>query len=490
VVSNREAGSNHLCLPRDIGRSFLPIIGDDYRLKKVLFIAYYFPPIGGAGTQRSLKFVKFLPKYGWHPLVVTGLGETSAHDSPRDETFHDEVPKIVDVYRTSRVETGDNPHGLLQRLRDLLGMSTRFTRNWTSEATKTAARAYAEKGADLIYVSLSPFEGALAASSLAERFGLPWIADLRDPWALDEVQVHVSSLHRRLELLRMRRRLRSASTIIMNTPEATKRLLSAFPEFSRKRVVTITNGFDAGDFTCRGRPVPVERPFTILHAGYLHVGSGLHMRKHRSLYSALGRTVEGVDFLTRSHYFLLQALERWVASDSGLRSKVRLTLVGKLSEEDTTIVKASSVSDLVEFRGYQSHQETVKQMAEASVLFLPMHSLPPGQRATIVPGKTYEYMATGQPILAAVPEGDARDFVTKAGTGYVCAPDDVEGMVRILRDLYAAWAERREAVHWNKECVDLFERRRLTQCLACEFDLALNCRASGNPTAGLHSETR
>jgi glycosyltransferase involved in cell wall biosynthesis len=448
-------------------------------LKKVIFIAYYFPPIGGPGTQRSLKFVKFLPEYGWQPLVVTGLGETSAHYSPRDETFHDEVPGIVDVYRTRRVETGDNPHGLAQRLRDLLGISSLFARNWIREAIKTGVRAYAEKGADLIYVSLSPFEGTLAASSLAERFGLPWIADLRDPWALDEMQVHVSSLHRRFELLRMRRRLQSASIIIMNTPEATKQLLSAFPEFRRKRVVTITNGFDAGDFTCRGKPISVERPFTILHAGYLHVGSGLHMRKHTFLYRALGRIVGEVDFLTRSHYFLLQALERWVASDPGVRSKVRLTLVGKLSEEDKAIARASSVSDLVDFRGYQSHKETVAQMAEASVLFLPMHNLPPGWRATIVPGKAYEYMATGRPILAAVPEGDARDFVTKAGTGYVCAPDDVEGMMRILRDLYTAWRERRETISWNKEFVDLFQRRRLTQCLAREFDLALNCRISG-----------
>jgi glycosyltransferase involved in cell wall biosynthesis len=446
-------------------------------LKKVLFISYYFPPIGGSGTQRSLKFVKFLPEYGWQPIVITGFGDTSAHYSPRDETFHDEVPRIVDVYRTSRVETSPNPHGLVQRLRDLLGMSSRFGRNWTSEAIKTAVRAYAEKGADLVYVSLSPFEGALAASSLAERFGLPWVADLRDPWALDEMQISVSSLHRRFELLRMQRRLQSASTIIMNTPEATRRLLSAFPELSRKRVVTITNGFDAEDFTCRGKPAVIQQPFTILHAGYLHVESGLQMRKHRSLYCAFGRTVGGVDFLTRSHYFLLQALERWVASDPGLRSKVRLTLVGKLSEEDKAIAKASSVSDLVDFRGFQSHQETVRQMAEASVLFLPMHNLPPGRRATIVPGKTYEYMATGRPILAAVPEGDARDFVTKAGTGYVCAPDDVEGMMRILRDLYAAWGERGEAVAWNKEFVDIFERRRLTQCLAREFNLLVKCHA-------------
>jgi glycosyltransferase involved in cell wall biosynthesis len=452
-------------------------------MKRVLFIAYYFPPIGGGGTQRSLKFVKLLPEFGWLPNVVTGAGETSAHYSPRDETFHDEVPKIVDVYRTNRFVTRASSHSLAQRLQDFLGMSSSFARNWTSEATKTAMRAYAETGADLIYASLSPFAGALVASSLAERFGLRWIADLRDPWALDEMQVHASSLHQRFELLRMRRRLKSASTIIMNTSEATKRLLSAFPEFRTKRIVTITNGFDAGDFTCPGRPVPVERPFTILHAGYLHVESGLKMRKYRTLYRALGRTVRGVDFLTRSHYFLLQALERWVGSDSGLRSKVRLTLIGKLSEEDKAIVRASLVSDMVDLMGYQSHQQTVKLMSEASLLFLPMHNLPPGRRATIVPGKTYEYMATGRPILAAVPEGDARDFVTNSGVGCLCAPDDVDGMVRILAEQYSNWIGRRNPMIWNKKFVEQFERRRLTECLAHEFDLIMKCHSGTPPTA-------
>jgi glycosyltransferase involved in cell wall biosynthesis len=448
-------------------------------VKRVLFIAYYFPPIGGAGTQRSLKFVKYLPECGWLPLVVTGAGETSAHYSPRDETFGDEVPRTVRIYRTSGVEDVHSPHGLIRRVQELLGISNRLARYWTFEANKTATRALAEKGADLIYVSLSPYEGAMVASRLAERFSLPWIADLRDPWALDEMQVRVSSLHRRLEILRMRQGLQSASTIIMNTPEATKQLLSVFREFRRKRIVTITNGFDAGDFMGAGRLSIGERPFTIVHAGYLHVDSGLHMRKHWALYGTLGRTVGGVDFLTRSHYFLLQALERWVASDPGLRSKVRLTLVGKLSDEDKSIVRTSSVSDLVDLRGYLSHQETVKQMTEASVLFLPMHNLPSGRRATIVPGKTYEYMATGRPILAAVPEGDARDFVTKAGTGCVCAPDDVEGMTRILRDLYVAWEGKREAVNLNRKFVNQFERRRLTQSLAHEFDLLVSHVVNG-----------
>ena len=87
---------------------------------------------------------------------------------------------------------------------------------------------------------------------------------------------------------------------------------------------------------------------------------------------------------------------------------------------------------MVEFMGYLSHAEGVQLILDADLLFLPLHKLPPGRRSTIVPGKTYEYVASGRPILAAVPHGDARDILAEAGTADVCAPSDVSRMTEIL----------------------------------------------------------
>ncbi|HOP98043.1 MAG TPA: hypothetical protein PLK78_11470, partial [Verrucomicrobiota bacterium] len=92
--------------------------------------------------------------------------------------------------------------------------------------------------------------------------------------------------------------------------------------------------------------------------------------------------------------------------------------------------------------------------------------------------KTYEYMASGRPILAALPEGDARDYVVNAGTGLVCEPDDVDGMVRILKEQFAAWKAGRQTVTWNREYVEQFERRRLTERLAEEIARTLNIQHS------------
>jgi hypothetical protein len=95
-----------------------------------------------------------------------------------------------------------------------------------------------------------------------------------------------------------------------------------------------------------------------------------------------------------------------------------------------------------------------------------MHSLPEGMRAGIVPGKTYEYMASGRPILAAVPPGDAKDFLQAAGSASCCHPADVDAMVRILKTRFAAWQTSGGKPGWNREWVERFERRRLTGELA------------------------
>ena len=100
----------------------------------------------------------------------------------------------------------------------------------------------------LILATMSPFESGDAARRLSARLGIPWVADLRDPWALDEMQIYPSALHRKVEMRRMERLLSSASVIVMNTPEATSVLRNTFPRLREVPIVTITNGFDAADF--------------------------------------------------------------------------------------------------------------------------------------------------------------------------------------------------------------------------------------------------
>jgi glycosyltransferase involved in cell wall biosynthesis len=330
-------------------------------------------------------------------------------------------------------------------------------------------------GEELIFATMSPFESGEVARRLSKRLGIPWVADLRDPWALDEMQVYPTAFHRQADMLKMERLLSTAALIIMNTPEATSALRAAFPRLRNKTVVTIPNGFDQSDFSA---PVTERRDgkFRIVHSGYLHTDNGVELRK-RGICRLLGGAQSGVDILTRSHTVLLDAVERWRALRPEIVDDLEIVFAGKTSEQDRAVVNESGITSLVRFPGYISHKSSVNLVRTADLLFLPMHNLPAGRRSRIVPGKTYEYMATGRPILAAAPDGDARDFLSQCGTAMICRPDDAAGMIQILDKTYRAWKSKQSVRRCNEAFVNQFERRNLTRTLAAAFDSMLRGRS-------------
>lgn len=420
---------------------------------RVLFIAHYFPPIGGAGVQRIVKFVKHLQSLGIFPIVLSGDGNPGGQWSPEDQSLLAEVGSKVPIFR---VIDPPKAHHQSKRQRDRLRVQSQL---------ELGERVINEVAPDMILVTMSPFQDSLVAAELSRRHDMPWVADLRDPWALDEFQEYESALHRRLELRKMRSTLCTASLIIMNTPEAETKLRETFPELDPAKVTNITNGYDADDFK-----VPVERPgsdlFTIVHSGHLHTESGLRQKKYDLLYRALGRIESGVKLLPRSHFYLIEALRRWRLEDPGIERRVALVLVGALRDQDVDLVKRSPVAGMAQFTNYLSHADSLRWVRTADLLFLPMHKLPEGRRATIVPGKTYEYMASGRPILGAVPDGDAKDLILRCGTGRVCDPDDPKAMLEIIKEQFNKWQRGAAPDRQNVEFVKMFERKRLAKSLA------------------------
>ena len=263
----------------------------------------------------------------------------------------------------------------------------------------------------------------------------------------------------------MGRQLRTASAIVMNTPEAAKKLRHAKLVPTQIPIYSITNGYDEEDFSS-SQSSPENDKFTIVHTGHFHTSQGLRQQKRNLEYKILGRTQKGVNFLSRSPYYLMQALDLWASRDERVAKNVRLKLIGPLSEDDQSIVKQSKTSGIVESPGYQSHANSVKALQSADLLFLPMHSLPDNSRATIVPGKAYEYMASGIPILAAVPQGDAHDFLSKSGLGLTCAPDAPMQMAAILASQFNAWNRGEKSHYPNINYISTFKRRTLAKQLA------------------------
>jgi len=434
-------------------------------MKKILFIAYHFPPAGGGGVQRSLKFVKYLPEAGYLPIVLTIEAPDGRRWTPKDQALMDEVPAGVEIHRVSIPDEVHTPGKLERAARELLGLRSRFGKTWMERAIEAGTRIAEKEKPDLIFVTMSPFDGADAAAEISRRTGIPWVADLRDPWALDEFQLHRTGLHRELEKAQMERSLESAALVIMNTPESARRVKETMPRIHPEKVVSLTNGYDAEDFAGEVPPIGGGK-FNIVHSGYFHAEQGLMERTRQRQYRLLGRTIPGVERLSRSHYYLLQALEQWLKEAPEIANEVRMHCVGVLSKSDQALIDASPAKELFVCSGYLSHAECLRFVRGADLLFLPMHKMPAGMKAGLVPGKTYEYMAAGRPVVATLPESDARDFLTQSGTGVFSPPGDVQGLLAALKSQHAKWKSGDQSCDWNHGFVQQFERKNLTAKLA------------------------
>ena len=371
---------------------------------------------------------RFLHELGWDPVVVTGGGATADRWAPEDETLVAEIPPELEVHRLPAAAEPEGASRWRGRAERWLFLRPRWSQWWIEGSTELGAQAPGD--VDLIYVWMQPYDSAYSGAELSRRLGKPWVADLGDPWALDEMMVYPSALHRRRDLARMGKQLGTAAAIVMSTPEAVRRLLAEFPRLADRPVVAIPNGFAAEDFD-GASPERTDGTFRIVHTGYLHTELGLQHRRSLPLRRVLRGSVPGLDILTRSHVHLVEAVNRLLAEDPSLRDSFELHLAGVLTEADREVAARCPV---VKLHGYVTHADSIELMRSANLLFLPMQNLPPGVRATIVPGKTYEYLASGTTILGAVPEGDARDILTEAGNAVIVRPDDVDGIVEALRD--------------------------------------------------------
>lgn len=425
-------------------------------------LARHFPPIGGAGVHRSVGYARHLAEYGYRPIVVTGPGRRSDRWTPEDPSLLAQVPEDTEVHRLPDAEPRGHA-GLRGRADRWLQRPQPWVPWWVDGAVELGAAVGG--GADLVLASCVPYETAEAGARLARLLGVPWVADLEDPWALDEMRVQPTAIHQRRDLARMRRALASASAIAMCAPEAAERVRRAMPEHAR-RVVSVPIGFDAESFAAEP-PARSDGALRIVHTGSLHTELGRAHRRSTARRRLLGGTSLDTDILTRSPVFLLEAIQRLVDAEPAIGRRIEMHLAGDLTPGDRA---ACERYGFVREAGHLGHADTVALMRSADLLFLPMHDLPEGRRAGLIPYKTYEYLAAERPILAAVPDGDVRDLLEPLEHVSVCRPADVAAMTREIR----RWLERAPVgrVAQGRDSDDLgdLDRRRLVGRIATVFD--------------------
>jgi glycosyltransferase involved in cell wall biosynthesis len=177
--------------------------------------------------------------------------------------------------------------------------------------------------------------------------------------------------------------------------------------------------------------------------------------------------VPGVDFLTRSHVFLLEALADVLRRRPELAPLVEVELAGVFTDVDRQV---AARYPFVRLSDFVPHAGTLELMRTADLLFLPMHDLPPGRRAGLIPHKTYEYLAAGRPILAAVPEGDARDLLIESGAAALCRPSDTAEMAKHLDAELERWRAGAPPRTPRADVVERCSRRRLIGDLTTLYD--------------------
>ncbi len=432
-----------------------PVTPQEIPPRRVLVIAYYFPPMGLSGVQRTLKFVKYLPQYNWHPTVLT---VDPRGYLARDESLLDDLKgRPVRVVRTPAAGPGrllakkdvvalppERARKLLTRLSDAFFIPDNKI-GWRSTAVAQALALHAERPFDLIFATAPPFTDLLIGADVKRRIDRPLVLDYRDPWVDYTFRWYPTPLHRLRHRSLERRALKASSHVITTNRRVKELILRRYRFLTYHDVEIIPQGFDPEDFR------NLEDP----------PGKGSAKARNRKMRI----TYAGVFWEDRVPDFFLQALHDLYEQSPKLRGRIEAVFVGTFREENLRLVTKLGLQDSVTVLGYLPHRETVKQLKSSDVLWMIVGD------DVGSPGKTYEYIGAGKPILGCAPEGFIKNAILEAG-GVVVPPTDVGGIKRAIGRYFELF-EHRQLRPPPEEVVRKYDRVTLTLSLVRVFESLL-----------------
>jgi glycosyltransferase involved in cell wall biosynthesis len=443
------------------------------RSMRVLIISYYFPPMGGPGVQRSVKFVKYLSRAGWDISVLTVRRPLLIN---HDESLSRDIPAGVSVVRTRYFDLGEhyakadmqkktpaseNPApqtasaspaaetkpGFLQKMlswikapiRRLLTFPDRKA-GWLIWAVPAALNIVWKKKPDVIYLSGDPFSSFRLGPILKFLTRTPYVLDFRDEWVefmSTEIFKNTDQARRKREADLEKRIVSGASRVVSVTDSIIENFRSRYPREAPQKFVCIPNGYDAEDFAKpAAASFSAERPLAFAYVGTL---GPLHFAP--------------------AFFEAFQTLSQ----DPSFGKKARLKCVGRIWDSLKPRVLAHR-SHNIEFTDYLPHDEAVACLLQSDVCVLLLAETPGLERAFT--GKLFEYVASGKPILAVTPEGEVSRFVKKYKRGLHALPGDTQGIQNALRELQQLYQNGTLRSSFNLEPIPEFERRHQAAQLA------------------------
>lgn len=407
-------------------------------MKHLLMIAYYFPPLGGAGVQRTAKFAKYLARLGWRLEVVSV--EPPSFELRDDSGLAEVSGESIRIHRVKYRESWRNldrlPGGWRLRswCQDWFLFPDRMA-GWLSPVLSAATEICKANGDIVVYTTSAPYTAHLAGYHLKKRFKMPWIADFRDEWSQNPYFSFPAKCrlfkHRRAE----RRVLNEADLVLTVTEKISTGLRELAPE-SQALFKVIPNGFDPDDF--QGLISEPNPHLTITHVGTLNQERGKLLQP------------------------LIQELGGLITSGQLPGGAVQLKLVGQGSCRDLNFPKGV----LVETTPYVSHHEALQIMSGSDLLIL-AESNP-----AAFTGKIFEYLALKRPILGLVhPQSPAASLILESGAGWVVGsgndPDThpIGDVSSILLQCYDAKKNDKACHHWKPDVIARYNREKQAEQL-------------------------
>ena len=417
-------------------------------MKKVLIITYYWPPTGGAGVQRWLKFSKYFRKFGWEPIIYTPSNpdfpindETLLKDIPNDLTvLKTQITEPYDIYRkimrkkkTETVNQGFLSEGKENTLMQSAMIWVRGNffipdarKFWIKPSISYLSDYIIKNKIDAIISTGPPHSMHLIAMGLKRKFNSPWIADFRDPWTQIDFysQLKLSSFadnkHKKLE----HQVLTQADKVVTISPSCGKDL----EKLGGRKVDVITNGFDMDDFK-------FDSDLKLLD-GFLfhHIG-------------ALNKD--------RNPYTLWKVLGELCKERSDFKKDLIIKFTGKTDAIAFESLKQNDILDNAQKTDYLTHSEVVKLMAQSPVLLLPLNNTP--NNAGVLSGKLFEYLAAKRPIFGiGLPDADAAAILKSTQAGTMVHFDDYEGTKKAVLDLYQKYKSNQLSI--SSSSIDKYSR--------------------------------
>lgn len=422
------------------------------RGQKVLIITYYWPPAGGPGVQRWLKFVKYLPDFGIEPIVY--IPENPTYPLV-DEGLLSEVNPNVTILKqritepyawasafsknnTKKISSGIIPaakkQSFLQRIMlwvrgNLFIPDARIL--WVKPSVNYLSKYIQEHGIDTIITTGPPHSLHLIGLRLKGLHNVKWISDFRDPWTTIgyhkalKLSDYATKKHKDLE----KKVLTTADSILVTSP-TTK---SEFQLLTNKPIDVITNGYDTENIAKQ----PLDEKFTLAHIG---------------------------SFLSeRNPELLWESLTELVAENEQFKRDFQLKLIGAVSSEVMESITNAGLQDYVNNLGYVSHSEAVAEQRKSQVLLLV--EIDSEDTKCIIPGKFFEYMVSERPILAIGPESaDFASIIQSTNTGVFALYSEKEKVKQTILNYFNQYKEGNLKAHAIG--LQQFSRKNLTSQLA------------------------